>query len=117
MLCGRGSVSIAAKLRTRPPTSPLIVVTRPLAVSILSRPPPGVNRTYVLEIDLRHCLSPFLLAQQQFLAKGGCMAHTQPCGDLEALCATCPSVEEVTHVLQAKGFTLAFDSGGVSYAY
>ena len=36
------------------------------------------------------------------------MAHTQPCGDLEAFCATCPSVEEVTSVLQAIGFALIF---------
>ena len=36
------------------------------------------------------------------------MAHTQPCGDLEALCATCPSAEEVTSVLQTVGFALAF---------
>jgi hypothetical protein len=42
------------------------------------------------------------------------MAHTQPCGDLEALCATCPSVEEVTSVLQAIGFALIFHMDAVT---
>ena len=35
------------------------------------------------------------------------MAHTQA-RDLEAFCATCPSAEEVTGVLQAGGFALTF---------
>jgi len=42
------------------------------------------------------------------------MAHTQPCGDLEALCATCPSVEEVTGVLQAIGFELIFHMDAIA---
>ncbi len=44
------------------------------------------------------------------------MAHTQPCGDLEALCATCTSAEEVTSVLQVLGFALAFHMDAVPSA-
>ena len=33
--------------------------------------------------------------------------------DLEAFCATCPSAEEVTNVLQAIGFALIFHMGAV----
>ena len=36
--------------------------------------------------------------------------------DLEAFCATCPSAEEVTHLLQVKGFTLAFHMDAVPSA-
>ena len=36
--------------------------------------------------------------------------------DLEAFCATCPSAEEVTNLLQAKGFTLAFHMDAVPSA-
>ena len=43
------------------------------------------------------------------------MAHMQA-HDLEAFCATCPSAEEVTHLLQAKGFTLAFHMDAVPSA-
>jgi hypothetical protein len=42
------------------------------------------------------------------------MAHTQPCGDLEALCATCPSAEEVTNLLQAAGFALIFHMDAIA---
>src|SRR5260370_29779526 len=35
---------------------------------------------------------------------------------LEVFCATCPSAEEVTHLLQAKGFTLAFHMDAVPSA-
>ncbi|SRR6266849_7314688 len=40
------------------------------------------------------------------------MAHTQA-RDLEALCATCPSAEEVTSLLQAVGFALTFHMDAV----
>jgi hypothetical protein len=43
------------------------------------------------------------------------MAHTQAC-DLEAFCATCPSAEEVTGVLKAVGFALAFHMDAVPSA-
>jgi hypothetical protein len=43
------------------------------------------------------------------------MAHTQA-RDLEAFCATCPSVEEVTSVLQSVGFALDFHMDAVSSA-
>ncbi len=42
------------------------------------------------------------------------MAHTQPCGDLEVLCATCPSAEEVTSLLQAVGFELIFHMDAIA---
>ena len=44
------------------------------------------------------------------------MAHMQPCGDLEALCATCPSAEEVTNMLQTAGFALVFHMDAVPSA-
>lgn len=43
------------------------------------------------------------------------MAHTQA-HDLEALCATCPSAEEVTSLLQAVGFALTFHMDAVPSA-
>ena len=36
--------------------------------------------------------------------------------ELEAFCVTCPSAEEVTHLLQAGGFTLAFQMDAVPSA-
>jgi hypothetical protein len=40
------------------------------------------------------------------------MAYIQE-QDLEAFCATCPSAEEVTNVLQALGFALTFHMNAV----
>src|SRR5260370_24354699 len=43
------------------------------------------------------------------------MTHTKV-HELEAFCVTCPSAEEVTHLLQAGGFTLAFQMDAVPSA-
>jgi hypothetical protein len=49
------------------------------------------------------------------MPEGGSMAHTQA-HDLEAFCATCPSAEEVTELLQGVGFALDFSMDAVSSA-
>ena len=43
------------------------------------------------------------------------MTHTKV-RELEAFCVTCPSVEEVTNLLQSGGFTLAFQMDAVPSA-
>jgi len=43
------------------------------------------------------------------------MTHTKV-HELEAFCVTCPSAEEVTNLLQAGGFTLAFQMNAVPSA-
>ena len=43
------------------------------------------------------------------------MAHTKV-PEREAFCATCPSAEEVTSLLQTMGFTLAFHMDAVPSA-
>jgi hypothetical protein len=44
------------------------------------------------------------------------MAQTQPDPELEAFCTTCPTVEEVTTLLEGYGFQLTFHMEAVRYA-